>query len=57
MDQSQFIQDTGLVVGTKAFEFSIEESLEAISNLFKTIKQYRDFADPKRFASMVGIHL
>lgn len=46
MDQSQLIQDTGLVVGTKAFEFSIEESLEAISNLFKTIKQYRAFADP-----------
>jgi hypothetical protein len=47
MDQSKLIQDTGLIVGSKAFEFTIEESLEAISNLFKTIKQYRDFADPK----------
>lgn len=47
MDQNRLIQDTGLVVGTKAFEFSIEEPLEAISNILKTIKQYRDFADPE----------
>lgn len=46
MSQHQLLEDTGLFTENKAFEFSIEDSLEAIISVFKTIKEYRDFANP-----------
>ena len=46
MENNELIQDTGLFVGQKLFEFSLTESFESITNLFQTIKEYRDFANP-----------
>ena len=41
---TKLIQDTGLLLGKKAFKFSLEQSIDDISNIAKTIKQYREYA-------------
>lgn len=46
MESNQLINDTGLFIGQKLFEFSLAESFETITNLFQTIQQYREFANP-----------
>lgn len=46
MENQEFIQDTGLFVGQKLFEFSLVESFESITKLFQTIREYREFASP-----------
>ena len=46
MENNGLIQDTGLFVGQKLFEFSLTESFESITNLLQTIKEYREFANP-----------
>ena len=46
MENNELITDTGLFVGQKLFEFSLAESFETITNLFQTIQQYREFANP-----------
>ena len=46
MDKSNLIQDTGILEKNGVFEFSISDSFESISNLFNTIKEYREFANP-----------
>lgn len=46
MSNQELIEDTGLFVGQKVFEFNLQETFENINNLFQTIKQYRDFANP-----------
>ena len=56
MDNHELIQDTGLFVGQKLFEFSLTESFEAITNLFQTIKEYREFANPDAAAWFEYIH-
>jgi hypothetical protein len=56
MENKELIQDTGLFVGQKLFEFSLTESFESITNLFKTIKEYRDFANPDDAAWFEYIH-
>ena len=50
MKDRELIQDTGLFVGQKVFEFSLTESFESITNLFQTIKEYREFASPDEAA-------
>jgi hypothetical protein len=50
MENQDLIQDTGLFVGQKLFEFSLAESFESITNLFRTIKEYREFASPDEAA-------
>lgn len=50
MGNKELIQDTGLFVGQTVFEFSLAESFESITNLFQTIKQYREFASPDEAA-------
>jgi hypothetical protein len=52
----ELIQDTGLFVGEKLFEFSLTESFESISNLFQTIKEYREYANPDESAWFEYIH-
>jgi hypothetical protein len=56
MDNHELIQDTGLFVGQKLFEFTLAESFESITNLFQTIKQYREFANPNETAWFEYIH-
>ena len=50
MENNELIQDTGLFVGQKLFEFSLTESFESITNVFHTIKEYREFANPDEAA-------
>lgn len=56
MENQELIQDTGLFVGQKLFEFSLAESFESITNLFQTIKEYREFASPDEAAWFEYIH-
>ena len=56
MENSELIQDTGLFVGQKLFEFSLTESFESITNLFQTIKEYREFTSPDEAAWFEYIH-
>jgi hypothetical protein len=56
MDDHELIQDTGLFVGQKLFEFSLTESFDSIMNLLKTIKEYRDYASPDEAAWFGYIH-
>ncbi len=56
MEDRELIQDTGLFVGQKIFEFSLTESFESITNLFQTIKEYREFANPDKAAWFDYIH-
>jgi hypothetical protein len=56
MEKQELIQDTGLFVGQKLFEFSLTESFESITNLFQTIKEYREFANPDEAAWFEYIH-
>ena len=56
MGDQELIQDTGLFVGQKLFEFSLTNSFESIVNLLQTIKQYRDFASPDEAAWFDYIH-
>ena len=46
MTDQEFIKDTGLFIGQNIFEFSLTESFESITNLFQTIKEYREFTNP-----------
>lgn len=50
MSNQELIEDTGLFIGQKVFEFNLKETFENINNLFQTIKQYRDFANPDEAA-------
>lgn len=56
MENHELIQDTGLFVGQKLFEFSLTESFDSIMNLLKTIKEYRDYACPDEAAWFGYIH-
>lgn len=56
MENNGLIQDTGLFVGQKLFEFSLTESFESITNLFQTIKEYREFTSPDEAAWFEYIH-
>ena len=56
MENQELIQDTGLFVGQKLFEFSLTESFESITNLFQTIKEYREYANPDEAAWFEYIH-
>ncbi len=56
MDKDNLIQDTGLLESKGVFEFSISESFDSISNLFNTIKEYREFANPDENAWFDYIH-
>ena len=56
MGDQGLIQDTGLFVGQKLFEFSLTELFESIVNLLQTIKEYRDFASPDEAAWFDYIH-
>jgi len=56
MEDQELIQDTGLFVGQKLFEFSLNESFESITNLFQTIKEYREYANPEESAWFDYIH-
>jgi predicted transport protein len=46
MANQEFIVDNGLFIGKSDFNFSLPESYETISNILKTIKEYRDFTQP-----------
>jgi len=48
MADQELIKDTGLFLGQKILEFSLTESLESITNLYQTIKEYREFTDPAK---------
>jgi len=56
MENQDLIQDTGLFVGQKLLEFSLTESFESIMNLFQTIKEYREYANPDESAWFDYIH-
>jgi len=56
MTGQEFIKDTGLFVGQKIFDFSLQESFEEITNLYQTIKEYREFADPYKDSWFDYIH-
>ncbi len=56
MSERELIQDTGLFLGQKFFEFSLTESFDSIMNLLKTIKEYRDYANPDEAAWFGYIH-
>lgn len=56
MENKELIQDTGLFVGQKVFEFSLTESFESITTLFQTIKEYREFASPDDAAWFEYVH-
>jgi hypothetical protein len=56
MSNQELIEDTGLFIGQKVFEFNLQETFENINNLFQTIKQYRDFANPDEAAWFDYIH-
>ncbi len=56
MGNQELIQDTGLFVGQKLFEFSLSESFDSIVNLLQTIKEYRDFASPDEAAWYDYVH-
>lgn len=56
MENQELIQDTGLFVGQKIFEFSLSESYEAITNIFQTIKEYREYTSPDKAAWFEYIH-
>lgn len=46
MAKDELIKDTGLLKDSEILEFSLKESLETITTLFETIKEYRDFSTP-----------
>jgi hypothetical protein len=46
MEYNNCFQDDGLFIEQKVFDFSIEESIDSLSSLFHTIKQYREYANP-----------
>lgn len=46
MNNPQLIKDTGLFQGQEEFNFSLSESFETVSNIFRTIQEYRDYARP-----------
>lgn len=56
MADQEFIKDTGLFVGQKIFEFSLQESFEEITNLYQTIKEYREFTAPDQDSWFDYIH-
>ncbi|MBI9045408.1 MAG: DUF4268 domain-containing protein [Anaerolineaceae bacterium] len=56
MENNALIQDTGLFIGQKIFDFSLTESFESITNLYQTIKEYREFANPDNDAWFEYIH-
>jgi len=56
MEEKNLIQDTGLFVGQDGFEFSLDGSFEAISNIFRTIKEYREYASPNETTWYKYIH-
>lgn len=56
MDNMESIQDTGLFVGQKLFEFSLTEAFESIISLYNTIKEYREYANPDETAWFDYIH-
>lgn len=56
MTDKELIEDTGLFIGQNIFEFSLEESFESITNLYQTIKEYREFTDPDQDSWFDYIH-
>lgn len=46
MDDNEFIADKGLFLGQSDFNFSLPDSFETIVNYLKTVKEYRDYAQP-----------
>lgn len=50
MDNNSPITEKGLITGKELLKFSLEDSLESISHLFQTIKEYREYADKDNVA-------
>lgn len=50
MENNSTISDNGLFTGKELLKFSLEDSLESISILFQTIKEYRDYADKENLS-------
>ena len=46
MENQLFVFDYGLFVEKNEIHLSLPESYETISNLLKTIKEYRDYSSP-----------
>ena len=46
MEDNEFIADKGLFLGQSDFNFSLPDSFETIVNYLKTVKEYRDYAQP-----------
>ena len=46
MEPKEYIHDTGLFAGQKTLDFKLDEPFETISNLLKTIQEYRDYHQP-----------
>lgn len=51
MDINSPITAKGLISGKELLKFSLEDSLESISILFQTIKEYREYADKDNIAA------
>jgi hypothetical protein len=51
MEINSTIAENGLFTGKELLKFSLEDSLESISILFQTIKEYREYADKDNAAA------
>lgn len=51
MENNFTITENGLFMGKELLKFSLEDSLESISILFQTIKEYREYADKDNIAA------
>ena len=51
MENNSTITENGLFIGKELLKFSLEDSLESISILFQTIKEYREYADKDNIAA------
>lgn len=50
MENNSPITENSLFTGKELLKFSLEDSLESISHLFQTIKEYREYADKDNVA-------
>lgn len=56
MAEEELIKDSGLFIGQKILNFSLSESFDKITNLFQTIKQYREYTHEDDAAWFEYIH-
>jgi hypothetical protein len=54
METNSTSSENGVPFGKELLKFSIEDSLESISILFQTIKEYREYADKDNIAAWFG---